>query len=142
MRGFDGALPLSVGGKRAGSYQGAPGFAGGKPEGKREQKRTAARAAVRGKSADSPRTISGRKCTKVVDQRTVSGSTQAPESQGQSKRRGGLDSLEPESNDSIKEGKAFPKQKIEQIFLRSPIDNRNSLRYDEDSKVQGCCSIT
>ena len=95
------------------------------------KKRTAAHAAVRGKSADNPRTISGRSAD---DQRTISGrsasdqslisgrsaddqqpsgSTQAPESQGQSKRRGGLDSLEPESNDSIKEGGALPEQKIE-----------------------------
>ena len=70
MRGFDGALPLSAGGKRAGRYQGAPGFAGGKPRGKREQKRPAAHAAGRGKSAESPRTISGQSAD---DQRTISG---------------------------------------------------------------------
>lgn len=120
MRGFDGALPLSACGKRAGRYHGAPGSAGGKPGGKREPKKTAAPAAVRGKSADNPRTISGQS---TADQRPISvrsaadqrpsGSTQAPESQGQSKRRGGLDSLEPESNDSIKEGGALPEQKIE-----------------------------
>ena len=71
MRGFDGPLPLSAGGERAGRYQGAPGFAGGKPGRKRKQKRPAAHAAVRGKSADNPRTISGRsaddQCTIVYD---------------------------------------------------------------------------
>ena len=125
MRGFDGALSLSADGRRAGRNHGAPGYAGGKPGGKREQKRTAARAAVRGQSADNPRTINGRS---AADQRPISvrsaadqrpsGSTQAPESQGQSKRRGGLDYLGPESNDSIKEGGALPEQKIERNFFK------------------------
>ena len=150
MRGFDGALPLSAGGKRAGRYQGAPGSAGGKPGGKREQKRTAAHAAVRGQSADNPRTISGRSADdqrtisgrSADDQRTVSSGTQYPGSQGQSKRPGGLDSLNPGSNEAIKEGGALPKQRMKQIFFESPIDKQNRPRYDENSKVQGCCSIT
>ena len=114
MRGFDGDLPLSAGGGRACGDPGAPGSAGGKPGGKREQKRTAAPAAVRGQSADNQRPIRGQS---AADQRP-SGSTQAPESQGQSKRRGGLDSLEPESNDSFKEGEALPEQKIERNFFK------------------------
>ena len=110
MRGFDGALPLSVGGGRACGDPGVPGSAGGKPGGKREQKRTAAHAAVRGKSADNPRTISGRSAD---DQRTISGSTLDSGRQGQSKRPGDPDALNPGSNEAIKEGGALPKQKIE-----------------------------
>lgn len=91
-----------------------PAPPGGNLGGKRVPKKTAAPAAVRGQSADNPRTISGQS---AADQRP-SGSTQAPESQGQSKRRGGLDSLEPESNDSIKEGEALPEQKIERNFFK------------------------
>ena len=132
MRGFDGALPLSAGGKRAGRYQGAPGSAGGKPGGKREQKKD-------GRSRGRPRTVRGQSAD---DQRTVSSGTQHPGSQGQSKRPGGLDSLNPGSNEAIKEGEALPKQRIKQIFSKSPIDKQNRPRYDENSKVQGCCLIT
>lgn len=118
MRGFDGALPLSVGGERAGRNHGAPGYAGGKPERKREPKKDGRSRGrprtIRGQSADDQRTISGRSAS---DQRPI-GSTQAPDSQGQSKRRGGLDYLEPESNNSIKEGKALPEQKIERHFFK------------------------
>lgn len=70
MRGFDGPLPLSDGGKRAGRNQGAPGSAGGKPGGKREPKKDGRSAAVRGQSADNQRTISGQSAD---DQRTISG---------------------------------------------------------------------
>ena len=114
MRGFDGALPLSAGGKRAGRYQGAPGSAGGKPGGKREQKKDGRSRGrprnVRGLSADDQRTISGRSAD---DQQTVSDSTQDSGGQGQSKRPGDLDRLNPGSNEASKEGGALPEQKIE-----------------------------